>query len=65
MAVLPPSFLSSSPAMSGTRPPLLSREKAQGGCGPQRSEDTALCALTAAADGLQSRGKGDELSKDG
>ena len=45
-SLLPPSFLSSSPAKNRASEGLAVKEEAQGWCGPQRSEDTALRALT-------------------
>jgi hypothetical protein len=61
---LPPSFLSSSPAKNRACEGLAVKEKAQGWCGPQRSEDTALRALTARHCGLRSREKAMNLGKD-
>ncbi len=52
---LPPSFLSSSPRTTGPARGWPSRKQAQGWCGPQRSEDTALRVLTDRHCGLGSR----------
>jgi len=61
---LPPSFLSSSPAKNRASEGLAVKEEAQGWCGPQRSEDSALRALTARHRGLRSREKAMNLGKD-
>jgi hypothetical protein len=61
---LPPSFLSSSPAKNRAGKGLAVKEEAQGWCGPQRSEDSALRALTARHCGLRSREKAMNLGKD-
>lgn len=52
---LPPSFLSSSPAKNRAGEGMAVKEEAQGWCGPQRSEDTVLRALTDRHRGLRSR----------
>lgn len=61
---LPPSFLSSSPAKNRASEGLAVKGEAQGWCGPQRSEDSALRALTAVHRGLRSREKAMNLGKD-
>ena len=61
---LPPYFLSSSPAKNRASEGLAVKEEAQGWCGPQRSEDSALRALTARHRGLRSREKAMDLGKD-
>lgn len=61
---LPPSFLSSSPAKNRASEGLAVKEEAQGWCGPQRSEDSALRALTARHCGLRLREKAMDLGKD-
>ncbi|OPD83432.1 hypothetical protein AO943_37290 [Pseudomonas aeruginosa] len=61
---MPPSFLSSSPAKNRASEGLAVKEEAQGWCGPQRSEDSALRALTARHRGLRSREKAMILGKD-
>jgi len=61
---LPPSFLSSSPAKNRASEGLAVKGEAQGWCGPQRSEDSALRALTARHRGLRSREKAMNLGKD-
>jgi hypothetical protein len=52
---LPPSFLSSSPANNRAGEGLAVKEESAGWCGPQRSEDTALRALTDRHCGPRSR----------
>ena len=61
---MPPSFLSSSPAKNRACEGLAVKEEAQGWCGPQHSEDSAMCALTARHCGLRSREKAMNLGKD-
>ena len=61
---MPPSFLSSSPANNRASEGVAVKEEAQGWCGPQRCEDSALRALTARHCGLRSREKAMNLGKD-
>jgi hypothetical protein len=59
-AVFPEFIAREKPASEG----LAVKEEAQGWCGPQRSEDSALRALTARYRGLRSREKAMNLGKD-
>ncbi|MDX1253345.1 MAG: hypothetical protein IDH49_14050 [Gammaproteobacteria bacterium] len=52
---MPPSFLSSSPANNRVSEGLAVKEESAGWCGPQRSEDWALRALTDRHRWLRSR----------
>ncbi|MFD2272412.1 hypothetical protein ACFS07_17880 [Undibacterium arcticum] len=61
---MPPSFLSSSPANNRAGEGVAVKEEAQGWCGPQRSEDSALRALTARHCVLRSREKAMNLGED-
>jgi len=60
-AVFPEFIAREEPGQRGT---LAVKGEAQGWCGPQRSEDTALRALTARHRGLRSREKAMNLGKD-